>query len=241
MLNRDEEETDSAPRADDLTEVAYRQVRGLILEGVFAPGSQLPIARLAEEFGLSRTPVREASRRLEQEGFLVRGRGLRPVVADIAESDLDSWYSVRIMVETLGVHATVPGMQRAELTRLGALLKEMKAASKDGDLDRWEHPHREFHRILIGGAGEAIRQVAESMSERTEWARRLRLMRGARWRGAVEEHEVLLRATRTRQVDEVAAALAAHYSKTVRVVMDREDLDGTSVALTLGMIRGDRS
>ncbi|MGN6575536.1 MAG: FCD domain-containing protein [Nocardioides sp.] len=91
---------------------------------------------------------------------------------------------MRIMLEGFGVMTTVPTLRSLDLRRVSGLLDKMSAASSTEDLDLWERQHREFHRVLLTGMSVPMRQLAESLLERTEWARRVRLMRGSRWRGA---------------------------------------------------------
>lgn len=221
----------------DLAERAYRELRQLILTSTYTPGMRFPITYLADRMGLSRTPVREAARRLEQEGLLIKTSGQQPVVAEPADLDLESWYALRLLLEAAAIHQTVPRLSAANLAAFGKLLKDMKQASHAGDLDRWEGPHREFHRMLLSAASPVLRQTAEGLSERTEWARRIRLMRGERWRGALEEHEEMFSRVRERDAGGVLELLVAHYIKTLRVVL-RGTLDEQGEVATVVKLLG---
>lgn len=224
----------------DLTEAAYRAFRELILDGTYAPGATFPITTLADSLGCSRTPAREAARRLQQEGMLVKAPGMPPVVARLGDESIESWYALRIMIEGFGVLTTVPTLREPELLRLGSLLSQMRLASEEEDLDAWETPHREFHRVLIGSMSEVLRDVAEGISERTEWARRVRLIRGARWRDALAEHQELLELAAQGRAEETAASLSRHYRRTVEAILGDTPGTGEFSAVT-GMLGIERS
>src|SRR5262245_1038429 len=89
----------SAP-ADQLTalgsaEQAYRQIRDAIVQGRYRPGQRLIEQRISEEFGLSRTPVREGLRRLEAEGLVITERNRGAVVRPVTPGDIDDLYELR--------------------------------------------------------------------------------------------------------------------------------------------------
>lgn len=227
--------------AADLAEVAYRAFRELILDGSYPPGTPFPITNLADSMGWSRTPARAAALRLQQEGLLTKSSGRPPVVAEMADARIESWYALRIMIEGVGVMTTVPRLRPRHLAHLHELMDDMREAARREDLDLWERPHREFHRVLISASGEAVREVAESISERTEWARRVRLLRVPQWQRAVHEHEQMLRRSEAGEARETAVLLVAHYNRTVTAILGRDVSAEGEIASVVGMLGLDPS
>jgi DNA-binding GntR family transcriptional regulator len=135
-------------RANPLT--AYDQIRTAIVEGRYPPGQRLVEQRIAEEFELSRTPVRESLRRLEAEGLVTsepnRGSRVRP----ISRADIADIFGLRARLESyaadLAAQRATP-QEIAELDEGIAEYGEALASSVDGDLDVVRQVHNANRRI----------------------------------------------------------------------------------------------
>jgi DNA-binding GntR family transcriptional regulator len=109
---------------------AYAQVRAAIVENRYAPGTRLVEQRIAEELGLSRTPVREALRMLEAEGLVVSERHRGAVVRPLSPTEVVDLYGLRIRLES---YAAEVATERATESELGDLVA---AADAFGDVCR---------------------------------------------------------------------------------------------------------
>jgi DNA-binding GntR family transcriptional regulator len=109
---------------------AYAQVRAAIVENRYPPGQRLVEQRLAEELGLSRTPVREALRMLEAEGLVVSERNRGAVVRPLSSTEVVDLYGLRIRLESYAVEVAT---ERATESELGDLVS---AADSFGDVRR---------------------------------------------------------------------------------------------------------
>ena len=109
---------------------AYAQVRAAIVEHRYAPGQRLIEQRLAEDLGLSRTPVREALRRLEAEGLVVSERHRGAAVRPLSSTEVVDLYGLRIRLESYAVEVAT---ERATEVELGDLVS---AADAFGDVRR---------------------------------------------------------------------------------------------------------
>lgn len=119
---------------------AYELIRSAIVENRYAPGQRLIEQRIAEEFGLSRTPVREALRQLEAEGLIVaqknRGARVRPMSA----TELVDLYGLRIRLESYAAELAAERATDEEIEALGEAVEEfaqvrLRLATEDGDPD----------------------------------------------------------------------------------------------------------
>ena len=109
-------------------ELAYEQVRAAIVENRYPPGQRLVEQRIAEELGLSRTPVREALRMLEAEGLVVSERNRGAMVRPLSPTEVVDLYGLRIRLESYAVEVAT---ERATETELGELVAAADAFSED--------------------------------------------------------------------------------------------------------------
>ena len=130
------------------------ELRHAILEGVLAPGERLRAEALAERFGTSRTPIREALGSLEVEGLIElqprRGAVVRPFDSD----DLLDLYEVRALIEPFAAARAATRLAQAELDRINEICAHAESRSGDGksavdDQIAW---NEEFHRVIVDGA-----------------------------------------------------------------------------------------
>jgi DNA-binding GntR family transcriptional regulator len=126
---------------------AYESIRDKILNGELTGGTKLTEERLAEELGVSRTPVREAIRKLEQEGLVKQKRVVNPSV-----SDLRHLFHVRILLEGNAARLAASYMTEEALVRL----KECIDIAKSGTTDEIMKANEEFHNIIVGASHNPV-------------------------------------------------------------------------------------
>ena len=126
------------------TDLVAALIRELVITGELAPGEQLRQRDLAQRFGVSQTPVREAMRRLESEGLLVCGthRGFTVVAPDVGR--VEENFQIRAALESLGASLAARKIDAAGLARLRDLNEEMRALGDDDD-PLYAELNREFH------------------------------------------------------------------------------------------------
>ena len=137
---------------------AYQELRRVIVWGQLPPGSRVSERIIADRFGLSRTPVRSALHRLEQEGFVAshgRGRERRLIVAPLTMDDAQEVYSIVGHLEGLAARtaALLPSIPRRGIVRrLREVNRALAAESrKRGDAARFFELDLEFHRTYVEG------------------------------------------------------------------------------------------
>ncbi|WP_312531701.1 GntR family transcriptional regulator [Paracoccus sp. (in: a-proteobacteria)] len=152
-------------------ERAYADLRYRILTGRLAPGTTLLEAEIAALLGLSRTPVREALIRLEEEGLIDirprRGVTIRPLgLQDIADI-LDIFSALEVRAVEL---AAAQGLSLELLDELAQILTEMEGATASGDIPRWSELDDRFHSLIVAACANPHLQEAIG----TYWARQYR-------------------------------------------------------------------
>lgn len=140
------------------TRVAYAQIRRAIVEGRYRPGQRLVEQRIAEEFELSRTPVREALRQLEADGLVRHEANRGAAVRDVTVEEVADLYDLRARLEAYAAELAAERIEPPELDRLDAGIIAFGTAltgSWTDDLERLraiDAANREVHDAIIGGA-----------------------------------------------------------------------------------------
>ena len=129
----------SSNRRDNVEQV-YRRVREAILEGQIAPGTVMSQVALADDLGVSRTPLREALRMLQSEGLVEAQANRRVTVTPISATDLEELVVMRVALETEAVRLSIERMEPEEIAALEGRLAEMAHFAEEKDYERWQGP-----------------------------------------------------------------------------------------------------
>ncbi len=139
-----------------LTDSAYAEVKAMILHGAIAPNAQIDEMAVAARLGVSRTPVREALLRLENEGLLEIERGRGIVVRALSSVDMREIYQAVTGMEVMAVFLLAAARPAKDgLEPLAAALKRMDTARRRADLELWGEADEEFHRALLVSCGNS--------------------------------------------------------------------------------------
>ncbi|MEM9048850.1 MAG: GntR family transcriptional regulator [Pseudomonadota bacterium] len=142
-------------RRETAAETAYRDLRRDILTGGLAAGTRLTEATLAEMLGISRTPVREALKRLVLEGFVEREAGQGARVAPLLADEIEQIFRIRVMLESYAAHRAARFATDQEIAALRKLADEMSACtppSTDEDFRRLSIANEAFHKGVMRAA-----------------------------------------------------------------------------------------
>ena len=202
----------AAPPREDRATRAYEQLRALIVHGNLAPGTWVIEADVAARLGVSRTPVRAAIQRLEQEGYIIgtaRGLQYRAAVSPLTREDAREIFAIVGELEALAARnaaglATAP--RAALVNELTTLNERMRAASQPRpDQNRLFDADTAFHlRYVVAGAGSRLLALHQAIKPQAE--RYIRLYYSALVEEiaiSLEEHEIIIDAIR-RGKDEAA-------------------------------------
>jgi DNA-binding GntR family transcriptional regulator len=224
------------------TESAYDRTRAAILTGELEAGRTYSQVALVEQLEVSRTPLREAIRRLQSEGLLESERGRRILVAPLNSADLEQLYAMRISQESLGVCLSVPRLNDSDVEAARAALDEHLMACERRDLAAAREPHRTFHQILFSGAGSRLVNTLTELWDHAERYRRLYFKEQddqlALLQLAASEHEALYNAAEQREGRLCAELIARHLARTALTVAARQidDSDPTDVRVALRLV-----
>lgn len=196
-------------------------LRECILDGRLPPGTKLSQATLAEQLGVSRTPLREVLRMLQEEGLVTSEPNQRMLVAGLDPVELDSDYAARILIGALALLMTADGFGSTRRREAKALLTRMRRAARRKDIDDWLAAHREYHGMLDAGAPEPLRRQLRMLADRSVRYIRIRQHgEHAHWADAGDiEHPAILQALVDHDNPAAVAALAHHLAGTALRVL----------------------
>ena len=137
-------------RKTNLSEQAYNQIKDAICAGRIAPGDILSESRLAEDLGMSRTPVREALRSLASEGFLEIKNGVGAYVKSLSSKDMENLYEIRCLLEMQAIKTSIYRITDQEIDDMERRFQAVYDACERG-----EHPD-----AVLAGFGFAADEVA---------------------------------------------------------------------------------
>ncbi len=135
-----------------LRDVVFNTLRQAILKGELKPGERLMEIALAEKLGVSRTPIREAMRKLEQEGLVVMIPRRGAQVANITEKDLNDVLEVRITLENMAIEKACANMTDADIRKLEQAAEVFQTSTAEGDLVKMAEADVNFHEVIYEAA-----------------------------------------------------------------------------------------
>jgi DNA-binding GntR family transcriptional regulator len=202
---------------------AYRHIRGEILAGHLAPGAQLREEQLAEACGVSRTPVREALRRLEVERFVRRSDSQRTFVNQWSFDELEENFALRAMLEGRAAARAATRIEGKGVDALvghnDAIARAIKAPRLD--VTQFLDHNRAFHAIVLEAAGSAnLAQLLTGIVEQPVVARTARHYDARELGRSVAEHDELILAFRRRDASWAEAVMTAHIRRAFHAYSD---------------------
>lgn len=198
-----------------LRDAAYERLREWILDGTLAPDEPLRDEALAESLGMSRTPVREALQRLEDDGLVVTNAARRSFVGPLSLQQARNVYPLASVIEGLALRQALPAMDEAALTEMYTANEQLAAALRSGDaLAAMEADHALHGAFTARCGNEEVVRVLDDLKctvrriERAFWG-------GADRSVSVRDHEALITAIAARDLPGAERALARNWKRSL--------------------------
>ena len=194
-----------------LRDVVFNTLRQAILKGELAPGERLMEIQLAEKLGVSRTPIREAIRKLELEGLVLMIPRKGAEVARISEKSLRDVLEVRRSLEELAIELACERMTQEELKELEEAQKKFGDAIETGDAMAIAETDEHYHDLIYQGTGnDKLVQMLNNLREQM-YRYRLEYIKDKDKRQILLlEHDHILKALQGRNISEAKMAVREH-------------------------------
>lgn len=203
-----------------LRDVVVNTLRQAILRGELKPGERLMEVRLANKLGVSRTPIREAIRKLEQEGLVLMVPRKGAEVADISEKSLRDVLEVREALEALAVQLACDRIRDEEVTELKQAERGFKETLECGDVTAFAEADVKFHDIIYRATdNERLIQLLFNLREQMYRYRVEYLKREDTHEILLAEHAKIVEAIEKRDKEAAMKAVCKHIDNQVEVVV----------------------
>lgn len=202
-----------------LRDEVYHGLRQAIISGSLQPGQQLTEPELARELQISRSPIREALGRLEQEGFAVRRGNGRVFVAPLDEAELEQLYVVRASSEGLAAHLAATHVTPGNIEAMETHLNDMHGLAMAGDVDGSLAAGQAFHDVILEACGNApLVEIIKGL--RLKISRFRTVIASARDQDTrASEHRDILEALRERDPQHARQAMERHITESAEIVL----------------------
>ncbi|MDO5350020.1 MAG: GntR family transcriptional regulator [Lachnospiraceae bacterium] len=194
-----------------LRDVVFNTLRQAILKGELEPGERLMEIQLAERLGVSRTPIREAIRKLELEGLVLMIPRKGAEVAHISETSLREVLEVRRSLEELAIELACQRITEEEIQEVEAAETAFANAIRKGDAMNIAETDEHYHDVIYQATGNSrLVQILNNLREQM-YRYRLEYIKDADKRQIlIVEHEHILRALKSHNIAEAKSAVREH-------------------------------
>lgn len=196
-----------------LRDQAYTTLKDAILAGKFAPGDRLIELDIAQSLGLSRSPIREAFRRLEQEGYLTVTRA-GVIVQPISPKEIEGIYFVRQKLEAIAAALVAERVTEQQIAQLRQAIKAMELALKDKNEKKLIRTGNDFHGLLYSLTDNSyLIGLLNDTYDKIRHFRNVNLTVHQRGRAAIAEHRAIVEAIAKHDAKEASRMSEEHIQK----------------------------
>ena len=205
-----------------LADQVFDRLEADILMGKYQRGEIITESRLSSELGVSRTPVREALRRLGQE-HLIEESGKGTVVLGLTSKDFEDMCEIRLRIEGLAVRGFIENMTPESLNELKDAIDFQEFYLQKDDKDHLKTMDGRFHEALYNRCGSMmLRDTLSPLHRKLQKFRRLSIEREGRAERSVSEHKAIYEAIKSRDADLAEKLMNEHIYNAMRTIIDKE-------------------
>ena len=202
-----------------LRDVVFQTLREAILKGELKPGERLMELQLASKLGVSRTPIREAIRMLEQEGLAVTIPRKGAEVAKMTEKNMEDVLQIREALDELAVQVACDKMTDQQLENLTLAMKNFENAIQAGDLKKTAAYDVEFHDIIYESTDNPkLVTLLNNLREQIYRYRVEYLKEKENYPMLIKEHETIVAALKEKNKERVSDAMRCHIRNQAETV-----------------------
>lgn len=205
----------------------YERLRHQISIGKISPGKKITLREIADSFGVSTMPVREAIRRLQAENFLnVEQRSV--TIRKLSQEEVEKTFKIRQRLETLAIEWAVPSIEKNNLNNLMEILKEMD--KEPISYSEWQRLNRDFHLgIYKYSNSQQLYQLIENVWDTVNPYMHIFAVEVSSFEKSRIEHYTMLRLIEERNIHELVKLLIEHLDETCQTILEALKREQTKV------------
>jgi DNA-binding GntR family transcriptional regulator len=204
-----------------LREKILEHIRDAIVSGAMKAGSRVSEPDLAERYGISRTPIREAFRQLESEGYLTVIPRRGAVVTSFSQKDIEEFYAIKSILEGYAARRACEKLTVRELDKMQTINDRLQEMASHGDVKHFFKVHNDFHDLFIKAAdNDKLRDMINGLVSRFQRLRLMSLSLPGRMAVSIQEHQKIIDAFRTRNAVLAESIVSKNAEYGGKVLMD---------------------
>lgn len=205
-----------------LADRVFDHLEAGIYNGTYAPGATLTELRLSKDLGVSRTPVREALRRLSQE-HLIQETGKGSLVLGLSPRDVSDIYDIRLGTEGLAARWAARRITPEQLKSLREVTALQSFYLSRGDTEKLKSTDTEFHTLIYAACGSPVLQdILTGLHRKIQIFRQRSLSQESRAAAALREHQAIFQALAAGDADEAERLTVLHIRHAKKHVLQQE-------------------
>lgn len=203
-----------------LREVVCETLREAIISGILKPGERLMEIQLADELGVSRTPIREAIRKMELEGFLVMVPRRGTYVADLSIKDINEVFEIRTALDVLAAGLAAERITEEEIEELERLLVYIGEMIEEKNYEKIIETDGEFHDVLYKASrNDRLVGIINNLREQFTRFRSISIIQPGRLKRTLEEHRLLVEAIAQRNSEQAQQVAREHMENAEQAIL----------------------
>jgi len=196
-------------------------IKDSVVSGRLKPGERVPEQEIAENLGISRTPIREAFRQLESEGFITVIPRKGAVVSPITDKDVSEFYAIKSLLEGYAARTACPKLSAKDIKRLESLNAQMARCAEKNDVKGFFKLDNQFHDIFLKACGnEKLCSMVYQLVQQFERFRVTALSVPGRMNDSVGQHRDIIEAFRESNVALVESLVMANAEKSGHMLVE---------------------
>ncbi len=205
-----------------LADIIFEKLEEDILSEKYPYGEILTEARLSEELGVSRTPIREALRRLEQEHLIGESTNKGSVVLGITKKDIADIYDIRLRLEGLAARYAALNASKEDREKLTQIVELQEFYTQKQDAEHIKIMDNDFHYCLYSAcASSVLSNTLLPLHKKAQKYRKASVSHGSRANESVEEHRAILEAILAKDADEAEKRTVKHILNAKESILNR--------------------
>lgn len=223
VYNNSAEEMD---RYSPLYEKIFEVIKERILMGVVKPGDPLIEVKLAEELGVSRTPIREALRQLELEGLVYSIPHKGAFVAGVSTQDIEDIYTIRMLLDGLAARWAAQKITKEEEDELTEIITLMELYTKKRDIPKVMKTDSNFHQLIYKASkSKPLEHVLSTFHSYVLRARTTSFETPGRLDEALKEHKLIYEAIMQKDADKAEEYTRLHVMNAAKNLLEQKKIE----------------
>lgn len=204
-------------------------VKDSVINGRLKPGERVPEHEIAKNFGISRTPIREAFRQLESEGFITVIPRKGAIVSPITAKDVSEFYSIKSLLEGYAAGLACAKFTEKELKRLTQINQQMQKCATKEDVRGFYLLDNQFHEVFLSSSGnDKLCELAHQIAQQFERFRIMALSLPGRMNTSIKQHEDIIMAFTDKNAELVEKLVRANAELSAEVLVNELSRDSES-------------